>query len=204
MVRHVTQPCPCMTTSIIIKITRVISMWTPRWITVSCQGVEGPMTTEYYCAIFPFCGGGKKNKGILWLGYHSYPSNYGRHLWFYWQRKVGERKKFILEGRSTVIKNKEWGGGWGSEESPFPCPPTSTIHSTCSSNMASRIKDHEHITLARTYKTPALQADLRRASAFSAPSWIIYLVLLTSHSDALMAIAPPEASSLTGRILKAV
>ena len=60
MVRHVTRPCPCMTTSIIIKITRVISMWTPHWITVSCHGVEGPMTTGYYCAIFPFCGGGKK------------------------------------------------------------------------------------------------------------------------------------------------
>ena len=32
----------------------------PHWITVSCHGVEGPMTTGYYCAIFPFCGGGKK------------------------------------------------------------------------------------------------------------------------------------------------
>ena len=60
MIRHVTRPCPCMTTSIIIKITRVISMWTPHWITVSCHGVEGPMTTGYYCAIFPFCGGGQK------------------------------------------------------------------------------------------------------------------------------------------------
>ena len=29
MVRQVTRPCPCMTTSIIIKITRVIIMWTP-------------------------------------------------------------------------------------------------------------------------------------------------------------------------------
>ena len=36
-------------------------MWTPHWITVSCHGVEGPITTGYYCAIFPFCGGGKKN-----------------------------------------------------------------------------------------------------------------------------------------------
>ena len=35
-------------------------MWTPHWITVSCHGVEGPMTSGYYCAIFPFCGGGKK------------------------------------------------------------------------------------------------------------------------------------------------
>ena len=26
----------------------------------SCHGVEGPMTSGYYCAIFPFCGGGKK------------------------------------------------------------------------------------------------------------------------------------------------
>ena len=27
---------------------------------MSCHGVEGPMTPRYYCAIFPFCGGGKK------------------------------------------------------------------------------------------------------------------------------------------------
>ena len=60
VVRHVARPFPCMTTPIIIKITRVISMWTPNWITVSCHGVDGPMTTGYYCAIFPFCGGGKK------------------------------------------------------------------------------------------------------------------------------------------------
>ena len=71
MVRHVTRPCPCMTTSIILKITRVIGMLTPHWIAVSCHGAEGPMTTGYHCAIFPFCGGGKKkrqkNMGILWL-----------------------------------------------------------------------------------------------------------------------------------------
>ena len=51
----------------------------PHWITVSCHGVQGPMITGYYCAIFPFCGRGKKKmtknqKGILWLGYHRYPS----------------------------------------------------------------------------------------------------------------------------------
>ena len=63
VVRHVTRPCPCMTTSIIIKITRVISMWTLHWITVSCHGFESPMATGYYCAIFPFSGGGKKKKG---------------------------------------------------------------------------------------------------------------------------------------------
>ena len=79
VIRHVTRLCLCMITSIIIKITCVISMWTPHWITVSCHGVEGPMTSGYYCAIFPFCGGGKKkktkNKSILWLGYHRCPSN---------------------------------------------------------------------------------------------------------------------------------
>ena len=62
VVRHVTRPCPCMTTWLIIKTTRVISMWTPHWITVGCHSVESPMTTGYYCAIFPFCGGGKKTK----------------------------------------------------------------------------------------------------------------------------------------------
>ena len=79
VVHRVTRPYPCMTTPVIIKITCVISMRTPHWLTVSCHGVEGPMTTGYYCAIFPFCGGkikdDKKNKGILWLGYHRYPSN---------------------------------------------------------------------------------------------------------------------------------
>ena len=62
VIRHVTRPCLCMTTSIFIKITRVISMWTPHWTPVSCHGVEGPMTSGYYCEIFPFCGGGKKKK----------------------------------------------------------------------------------------------------------------------------------------------
>ena len=38
----------------------VISMWTPHWTTVSCHVVEDPMTTGYYCTIFPFCGRGKK------------------------------------------------------------------------------------------------------------------------------------------------
>ena len=85
VIRHVTRPCPCMITSIIIKITRVISMWTPHWITVSCHGLEGPMTTGYYCAIFLFCGGGKKKmttkkQGILWLGYHRYPSKNPRRV----------------------------------------------------------------------------------------------------------------------------
>ena len=80
VVCHVTRPSPCMTTSIIKKITRVISMWTPHWITVSCHGVEGPMTTGYYCAIFSILWRRKKkrrqkSKGILWLGYHRYPSN---------------------------------------------------------------------------------------------------------------------------------
>ena len=51
----------------------------PHWIAVNCHSVEGPMTTGYYCAVFPFCGGGKKkrwqkNKGVLRLGYHRYPS----------------------------------------------------------------------------------------------------------------------------------
>ena len=45
-------PWLVMTTSIIIKITCVISMWTLHWITVSCRhGVKIPMITGYYCAI---------------------------------------------------------------------------------------------------------------------------------------------------------
>ena len=108
-----TRPCPCMTTSIIIKIARVISMWTPHWITVSCHGVEGPMTSGYYCAIFPFCGGGKKkrkkrrqkNKGILWLGYHRYPSKkttkkQGR---FMTGLPQVSQKKRVIEGRNLIL-----------------------------------------------------------------------------------------------------
>ena len=89
MIRHVTRPCPNMTTSIIIKITRLISMWTPHWITVSCHGVEGPITTVYYAQFFHFVAeekkrDDKKNKGILWLGYHRYPSNYSNRMTYHW------------------------------------------------------------------------------------------------------------------------
>ena len=105
--RHVTRTCLCMTTSIIIKITRdqhvnIFTLIGSHWITVSCHGVEGPMTSGYYCAIFPFCGGGKKkkkkkkkrrqkNKGILRLGYHRYPSNKPRTT------PINTRRNFLHE-----------------------------------------------------------------------------------------------------------
>ena len=44
----------------------------------------------------------------------------------------------------------------------------------------------------------------RRPFAFSTPSWIVYLILSMSHSDAQMAIAHLVPSSLTGRRVKAV
>ena len=44
----------------------------------------------------------------------------------------------------------------------LPLPPTPTVHSNCKSNMAGRINDRELITLARTNKTPALQASQDR------------------------------------------
>ena len=40
----------------------------------------------------------------------------------------------------------------------LPSPPTPTAHSNSKTNMAGRINDRELITLARTNKTPALQA----------------------------------------------
>ena len=104
MIRHVTRPCLCMTASIIIKIKRVISMWTPHWITFSCRGVEGkhawsacehligsqlvvmvlraqwPLGTiaQFFHFVAEEKNKQKKNTGILWLGYHRYPSNYKR------------------------------------------------------------------------------------------------------------------------------
>ena len=70
------------------------------WITVSYHGVESPMTTGYYCAIFPFCGGGKKTddkkKGVLWLGYHRYTSNDSLVVFF------------ILEVFSTPWSHLTW------------------------------------------------------------------------------------------------
>ena len=57
VIRHLTRPCLCMTTSIIIKITCMISMWTPHWITVSCHGVEGP-TSDLWVLL--------RNFSILW------------------------------------------------------------------------------------------------------------------------------------------
>ena len=43
---------------------------------------------------------------------------------------------------------------------PLPLPSTSTpnVYLTSKSDMVSRINDREHMTLARTNKTPALQA----------------------------------------------
>ena len=74
LVVHVTRPCPCMTTSIIIKITRVISVWTPHWITVICHGVEGPMTTGYYCAIFHFVAEEKKKTAAKTKAFYDWAS----------------------------------------------------------------------------------------------------------------------------------
>ena len=50
----------------------------PHWITVSCHGVEGPMTTVLSRNFSILWRGKKKrwqkNKGILWLSYHRYSS----------------------------------------------------------------------------------------------------------------------------------
>ena len=48
---------------------------------------------------------------------------YGRHLWFYGQRRAGEKKKFIPRRRSTV-ENEKRCGGWRSEWY-WPLPFTS-------------------------------------------------------------------------------
>ena len=76
---------------------------------------------------------------------------------FEWQRKAGERKKFVPRGRSTV-KNKERGRGRGAQITFFRSPPHRPLN--CKSNMAGRINDCEFIALACINKTPALQAHI--------------------------------------------
>ena len=81
VVRYVTRPCPCMPTSIIIRITHVISMWNTltligSQLVVMVLRVKWPLGT--IAQFFHFVAEGKKrrqkNKGVLWLGYHRYPS----------------------------------------------------------------------------------------------------------------------------------
>lgn len=43
-------------------------------------------------------------------------------------------------------------------EVPLPLPSTPTVYLTPKSDMVGRINDREHMTLARTNKTPPLQA----------------------------------------------
>ena len=74
-------------------------------------------------------------------------------------------ERFIPRGWSTV-KNKKKGGGKGMKikmKSFLLSPaPTPTVHSNCKSKMAGRTNDRELLALARTNKTPALQATLIR------------------------------------------
>ena len=71
--------------------------------------------------------------------------------------RLGERRKFVPKGRSSV-KNKERGRGWEVKIFALRPPPTPTVHFNSKSNIAGRINDHELLTLARTGKTPVLQA----------------------------------------------
>ena len=71
--------------------------------------------------------------------------------------RLGERRKFVPKGRSSV-KNKERGRGWDVKIFALRPPPTPTVHSNSKSNIAGRINDCELLTLARTSKTPVLQA----------------------------------------------
>ena len=78
--------------------------------------------------------------------------------------RLGERKKFVLWGRSTVKNKKKKGGGGGVKILAPPLPPTPTVYSDSKSNMAGRINDRELIlslSLAPTNKKPKLQAMKR-------------------------------------------
>ena len=71
---------------------------------------------------------------------------------------LGE-EKFIPRGRSTV-KNKERGRGRGRgvKMSPHPRPLATPSILTANQKLAGRRNDRELLALARTNKTPALQA----------------------------------------------
>ena len=77
-------------------------------------------------------------------------------------------ERFIPRGWSTV-KNKKKGGGKGMKikmKSFLLSPaPTPTVHSNCKSKMAGRTNDRELLALARTNKTPALQARAQLGAA---------------------------------------
>ena len=68
-------------------------------------------------------------------------------------------EKFIPRGRSTV-KNKERGRGRGRgvKMSPRPRPLATPSILTANQKLAGRRNDRELLALARTNKTPALQA----------------------------------------------
>ena len=75
--------------------------------------------------------------------------------------RLGERKKFLLWGRSTVKNKKKKGGGGGVKILALSPPPTPTVYSNSKSNVAGLINDRELITLAPTNKKPTLQAMKR-------------------------------------------
>ena len=75
--------------------------------------------------------------------------------------RLGERKKFVLWGRSTVKNKKKKGGGGGVKILAPPPLPSPTVYPDSKSNMAGRINDRELITLAPTNKKPTLQAMKR-------------------------------------------
>ena len=79
--RHVTRTCPCMTTSIIIKITRDQHVNTFTLIgsqlVVMVLRAQWPLGTiaQFVHFVEEERKKRQKNKGVLWLGYHRYPSN---------------------------------------------------------------------------------------------------------------------------------
>ena len=65
--------------------------------------------------------------GVIWRASSQYflNENYGRHLWFYGQRRAEEKKKFIPRGRSTVENEKRCGSEGVNGIGLYPLPPVS-------------------------------------------------------------------------------
>ena len=79
--------------------------------------------------------------------------------------------------------------------SPTP-PPTPTVHSNCKSKMAGRTNDRELLALARTNKTPALQARAQLGAAKRKSQTTTFLSEVFTPSNPLRIWHSPVSTNL--------
>ena len=97
VVRHVTQPCPCMTTSIIIKITQVISMWTAEGLRMRQENLFGAFSAILVFSA-RFCG---------------FPTERSTHFCDIFWGGMKEYDKFTTISNSVDTRGVCWLFGWG-------------------------------------------------------------------------------------------